>query len=134
MDREREYTKPLLDKLGVKPGHVVAVLGIQDREFRDQLERRGAVVSPRLRAELDAVFFGAERKNELSRLRTLATFIKPDGAVWVVNPKGVAVIREADVLAAGKPAGLVDVKVVRFSETHTAHKFVIPRDKRKARR
>jgi hypothetical protein len=29
-------------------------------------------------------------------------------------------------MTAGKAAGLVDVKVVRFSETHTAEKFVIP--------
>lgn len=29
-------------------------------------------------------------------------------------------------MAAGKEAGLVDIKVVRFSETHTALKFVIP--------
>jgi hypothetical protein len=29
-------------------------------------------------------------------------------------------------MAAGKAAGLVDVKVVRFSETHTAEKFVRP--------
>jgi hypothetical protein len=30
------------------------------------------------------------------------------------------------VMAAGKAAGLVDVKVVGFSSTHTAQKFVIP--------
>jgi hypothetical protein len=29
-------------------------------------------------------------------------------------------------MKAGKDAGLVDVKVVRFSDTHTAEKFVIP--------
>lgn len=29
-------------------------------------------------------------------------------------------------MAAGKAAGLVDVKVVSFSPTHTAEKFVIP--------
>jgi hypothetical protein len=33
-------------------------------------------------------------------------------------------------MRAGKEAGLVDVKVVRFSETHTAEKFVIPRARR----
>jgi hypothetical protein len=38
----------------------------------------------------------------------------------------VKTITEGDVMAAGKAAGLVDVKVVRFSETHTAEKFVIP--------
>jgi hypothetical protein len=29
-------------------------------------------------------------------------------------------------MKAGKAAGLVDVKVARFSDTHTAEKFVIP--------
>ena len=33
-------------------------------------------------------------------------------------------------MAAGKRAGLVDVKVVSFSETLTAEKFVIPVAKR----
>ena len=35
-------------------------------------------------------------------------------------------------MAAGKAAGLVDVKVVKFSETHTAEKFVIPVARRKS--
>jgi hypothetical protein len=48
----------------------------------------------------------------------------------VIRPKGKAVITESDVMAAGKKAGLVDVKVVSFSETHTAEKFVIPVAKR----
>jgi hypothetical protein len=34
-------------------------------------------------------------------------------------------------MAAGKAAGLVDVKVVSFSSTHTAEKFVIPISKRR---
>lgn len=39
-------------------------------------------------------------------------------------------ITENDVLAAGRGASLVDVKVVRFSNTHTALKFVVPVAKR----
>jgi hypothetical protein len=38
------------------------------------------------------------------------------------------------VRTAGKAAGLVDVKVARFSETHTAEKFVVPVAKRGARK
>ena len=34
------------------------------------------------------------------------------------------------VMTAGEAAGLVDVKVVRFSDTHTALKFVIPKARR----
>ena len=49
-----------------------------------------------------------------------------NGAIWVVYPKGRQDIREVDVIAAGKSAGFTDNKVCRFSETHTALRFVIP--------
>ena len=49
----------------------------------------------------------------------------------MIRPKGVKTITEADTMAAGKAAGLVDVKVVKFSETHTAEKFVIRVSERK---
>ena len=52
--------------------------------------------------------------------------LKPNGALWVIRPKGRPEISERAVMAAGKAAGLVDVKVVGFSPTHTAEKFVIP--------
>jgi hypothetical protein len=47
-------------------------------------------------------------------------------ALWIVYPKGQKQITENDVLAAGRKSGLKDVKVVGFSATHTALKFVIP--------
>jgi hypothetical protein len=53
--------------------------------------------------------------------------LKPDGALWIVRPKGRPEISESAVMQAGKAAGLVDVKVkvVRFSATHAAEKFVM---------
>jgi hypothetical protein len=56
----------------------------------------------------------------------LEASIKPNGAIWVVYPKGQKHIREIDVMAAGKSAGLTDNKVCRFSETHKALRLVIP--------
>jgi len=50
--------------------------------------------------------------------------------LWVVYPKGRKEITEGDVLGAGRKAGLKDVKVVGFSLTHTALKFVIPVERR----
>ena len=50
-----------------------------------------------------------------------------DGGIWVVSPKGDPTIRDVDVMAAAKAAGLVDVKVARWSDTHTALKLVIPK-------
>ena len=61
---------------------------------------------------------------------TLRTSLKPNGALWVIRPKGRPEISEAAVRAAGRAAGLVDVKVVGFSPTHTAEKFVVPLAKR----
>jgi hypothetical protein len=123
--------KSLLDKLGVKSGQRVAVLGVRDAAFLRQLRARTqAVMLGRVRRGLDAIFLQADRRPALAHLSRLRTALAPAGGLWVVAPKGVREITEADVLAAGKKAELVDVKVVRFSDTHTAHKFVIPKTQR----
>lgn len=123
------HPKSLLDKLGVKPGDNVAVVGIKDADFLDRLRARTDVTS-RVRTDHDAIFVQADRRSTLSRLDRLRRALAAAGGLWVVAPKGVQEIAEADVLAAGRKAGLVDVKVVRFSDTHTAHKFVIPKIRR----
>ena len=46
--------------------------------------------------------------------------------IWAIYPKGVQVIREAEVRAAAKQHGLVDVKNASFSDTHSGLKLVIP--------
>jgi hypothetical protein len=121
-----------LDKLGVEPGMRVSVIGVDDAELRAELAARGADASfgakPRPGSEL--VFFGADATAALARLAALAASLTPAGGIWVVRPKGVKTISEADVRAAAKDAGLVDVKVVAFSATHTAEKLVIPLAKR----
>ncbi len=72
------------------------------------------------------IFFGADSGKQLDRVPKLAAALAPAGALWIVYPKGQAIIRETHVIAAGRAAGLVDTKVVGFSPTHTALKFVIP--------
>ena len=66
------------------------------------------------------------REAELSRLEKLTASLKPNGAIWIIRPKGRPEISERATMASGNAAGLVDVKVVGFSATHTAEKFVIP--------
>ena len=124
------HPKSLLDKLGVKPEDAVVALGINDEDFLRQLRERVKTVQAKLCSASDLIFFGAEKAGDLDSLKKCKAAINKDGAVWIVNPKGVKTITEAQVLAAGKKAGLVDIKVVKFSETHTAHKFVIPKAKR----
>jgi hypothetical protein len=40
------------------------------------------------------------------------------------------VLKDVEVMAAAREAGLVDNKVVSFSDTHTALKLVIPKAQR----
>ena len=119
-----------MDRLGVKPDMKVTVLRVGDAAFLTELEARGAKVSRRRGPDADLLFISAETRAELSRLDGLEPSIKRDGAVWVVFPKGRQDIREVEVIESGVAAGLVDTKVVRFSETHTALKFVIPLSRR----
>ncbi len=73
----------------------------------------------------DLVFFGAKSDADLRRLKDLKTWIEPNGAIWVIRPKGGrSEISDIDVISAGLAAGLVDNKIASFSETHGAMRLV----------
>jgi hypothetical protein len=118
--------KSRIDKLGVKPGQRISVIGVDDREIIAELTARGADVSSRARELTVAIFFGANDNKDLARISALKSSLAPAGAIWVIRPKGQKAITEIATMSAGRAAGLVDVKVVKFSDTHTAEKFVIP--------
>ena len=125
------HPKTPFEKLGVKEGQKVSALAIADSGFLKQLKDRvGQLATGKSLNDCDVLFFGAETASELANIKKLMAFLKKDGALWIVYPKGQKVITEGDVLAAGRKAGLKDIKVVGFSETHTALKFVLPLAKR----
>jgi len=117
-----------LEKLGVKSGSRVSVLGIRDAAFLRELKERTSDVSEgRSRRDCDLIFVGMEKKGDLAKLARLRACIRKEGAIWVVRPKGPSGgLSEANVRARGPQAGLVDVKVVRFSPELSALKLVIP--------
>jgi hypothetical protein len=119
------HPKTVIEKIGVREGAKAVVLGVNEEDFLKQLSKR-ATFSGTLGRECELIFFGAESAGDLKRVPSLAKALAPAGALWIVYPKGVEVIREIDVLNAGRKAGLKDIKVVGFSTTHTALKFVIP--------
>jgi hypothetical protein len=121
------YPRGLMDKLGVKPGARVSVVGLDEPWLLKELEERGADVSRgRVRQGSDLVFAGMTTPSDLSRLASLREAVEPDGAVWVIWPKGQKIFREDDVRAAGPGARLVDVKVVSVSETLSGLKMMVP--------
>ena len=127
---ERVYTGPLLDKLGVRPGSRVAIVGDVDPDgsFRALLaDRTSDVTDGPPKPDSDLVFLAADSIPELAELREFRGRLRPNGAIWVVSRKGKAsTIRDVEVMAAAREAGLVDNKVVAFSETHTSIRLVIP--------
>ncbi len=124
---ERSYEgRPLLDKLGIKPGMRVAVIGVDDAAFLADLRKRtGDISMSEASPDSDAIFLAANGPDDMRRLSELRAKIKPNAAIWAVFRKGQKQFNENDVLRLGLESGLVDVKVVRFSDTHTALKFVI---------
>ncbi len=125
---ERVYTTPRIDKLGVRPGARVAILGVPDADLRDELLARthDLTEGPPL-ADSDVVILAADTHHDLGRLAELRSRLVPNGAIWVVSRKGkAATLRDVEVMAAARAAGLVDNKVASFSSTHTAMRLVIP--------
>ena len=129
---ERSYEhRSLLDKLGIKPGMRVAIFGVDDAAFLADLRERTADISVgQAPLESDAILLAVDGPDDMRRLTDLRGRIKANGAVWAVFRKGRKDFNENDVLRVGLESGLVDVKVVRFSEAHTALKFVIRKAER----
>lgn len=123
--------RSLLDKLGVKEEMSVVVLGVSDADFLGQLARRVGKYATKPAPLTDVIVMSAESAADLGRLESLRKTLVPNGAIWVVHRKGKeATLRDVEVFAAGRRAGLVDNKVCAFSATHTAERLVIPRSAR----
>ena len=131
------YPRSRLEKLGVKPDSILSVLNVTDPTFRDELDRDGVVKASfgRTRKGSTLIIYGVETLPDLDRLTTLRDTITQDGAIWVVWPKGRKTLREDDVRRAALAQGLVDIKVMSFSDVLSGLKLVIPvaqRTKKKA--
>jgi hypothetical protein len=126
---ERVYSTPLLDKLGVRPGMRIAIVGdIDEGVVASLAERTDEVTVGEPLDHTDVILLAADTLDELATLRSLRSQIRQAGAIWVVSRKGrAATIRDVDVIAAARDADLVDNKVASFSDTHTALRLVIPR-------
>jgi hypothetical protein len=125
------HPRTLVDKLGAKAGMHVALVGLGDDAVREQLGARGVVlVEGKVPRGTAMVLLRVTRPAELAPLPKIAAMIARDGAIWVVHPRGEPAVADTVIFAAARAAGLTYTKVVRFSETDTAEKLVIPRDSR----
>ena len=62
---------------------------MSDKAFLGELERAVSQMSiGRVLEDSDAIFVGATNEVELARLAKLKVSLKPNGALWVIRPKG----------------------------------------------
>ncbi len=125
------HPKSTAEKLGIKPGLVISAVAMENGDFVQTLRANAKGFSDaKPLVDSDLIFFCVAKAVELTRTKKLAPSLARAGALWIVYPKGRKEITELQVLSAGQAAGLVGIKVVSFSATHTALKFVKPRTKR----
>ncbi len=125
---------PLVRKLGLKPGMSVRLLGAPEGYWEllggDAAELEVAVADPADASVDFSHLFASDVETLEARFRTARDGMEQDGMVWASWPKkssGVqSEIARAEVMAAGKAVGLVDVKVCAVDETWSGLKFVVP--------
>jgi hypothetical protein len=125
------HPKSTAEKLGIKPGSRISALRLSETEvLKDARKAAAAFADDKPLRDSDVVFFGADSASDLAGIKKVIPSLAINGALWIVYPKGRKEITELQVLNAGREAGLVDIKVVGYSATHTALKFVRPKSKR----
>ena len=123
-------TRSLIDKLGIKPGHKLIILGAPDG-YDETLGTlpEGLKSATSLRGEFDFIhFFSTSRaafEHEFPRLKAHLT---TSGMLWVSWPKGASKIEtdlnENIIRDVGLTNGLVDVKVAAIDDDWSGLKFV----------
>ena len=83
-----------------------------------------------LKPDMRIAVLGIDGVAKLKRLATVQKSIKRNGMIWAIWPKGQQHIKEDMIRKAAIDHGLVDVKVMAFSETLSGLKLVIPVAKR----
>jgi hypothetical protein len=122
---------PLVQKIGIKPGHRLVLRNHPPSFLRDLGKLpEDVVASDRLSGEADVVVFFTERRAALEKdFPALAARLRPNGMLWIAWPKRASGkptdLDENLVRDTGLGFGLVDVKVCAIDETWSGLKFVI---------
>jgi hypothetical protein len=123
---------PLAGKLGIKPGHRVALVDAPE-SFAQTLGElpEGVTLHTGVpgKVPFDVIVFFTDRRARLrQRFAALAARLSPAGGFWVAWPKkasGVATdLTEDLVREVGLDGGLVDNKVCAVDETWSGLRFV----------
>jgi hypothetical protein len=122
--------KPLINKLGIRPGDLILILNPPDYypELLGELPE-DVNFARDLQHPLDFVQYFAQTKTDLVQaLPGLKQIIAVDGALWICWLQQAASaqsdLTETTIREMGSSVGLVDVKVVAIDENWSALKFI----------
>lgn len=132
---------PLAQKLGMKAGHRVGLLGAPAgfRAVLAETTPAGVAIRERATGPLDVVIAFHKRRAELvARTPALVRALDVDGGLWIAWPKkasGVPTdITEDTVREVFLPLGLVDNKVCAIDDVWSGLRVVWRKDRRQALR
>jgi hypothetical protein len=122
---------PLVQKIGIKPGHRVILRNRPPRFLNDLGPMPDGVKhTEKLTGKANVIVCFTDRKADLKKnFGDLAGKLVPEGMLWISWPKkasGVATDLTEDVVRRiGLDCGLVDVKVCAIDNTWSGLKFMI---------
>jgi len=137
---EKDYShRDITDKLGLKPGHAVRVVGGGDKDLLKRVREkigRGFIKT----GLADVVLYWPKATGEITpALIELRQAIVENGGIWVMTAKrgqrsasGMEYLNQTDLILLGKPTGLVDNKTCSVSDSESGMRFVIRVKDRKA--
>jgi len=133
--REVRYAaRDVTDKLGLKPGHAVRIVGKADRALLQKVRAKIGRGFSAAEEKADVVLYWAASDKEVTAiLKKLKRGIALNGGIWVITfkkGKGAPYVIDRALIAAGLKAGLVDNKICSVSDTQSAMRFVIRREDR----
>lgn len=136
--RARYAAKDVTDKLSLKPGHAVRIVGNADSTLVQKV--RAKVGRPLIAdaEKADVILCWPQSADEITAtLKKLKRAMVPDGGIWIITAKkgvvstrGVPYIPDQKLIPLGLAAGLVDNKICSVSDSESAMRFVIRREER----
>lgn len=130
---DKDYShRDVTDKLGLKPGQAVRVLGKGDQNLLARVREkigRGLI----RKGQADVILYWPKTVAEiLPTLTELKSTLVSNGGLWVITAKknqtsasGLAYYNQDLLIPIGQAAGLVDNKICSLSEKESAMRFVI---------